>query len=761
MTRNKSLTVIVLVVITIVLWQQSTHHLKAASPTVVDTAPVSNSSVLLPVGNNVQLVAGASHTCVVTGSGAVKCWGYNDAGQLGDGTTIDRPVPVDVVGLNNDVVAIAGGIAHTCVVTKSGSVKCWGSNGGGQLGDNTIDPRLTPVDVVGLSSGVHSITAGRQHTCALLDSGAVKCWGANYSGQLGDGTNTQRLTPVDVSGLSSGVVAIVAGGFHTCALMTGGGVKCWGSNSSGQLGPVMGNQSTPVDISGLPSGIVAIVAGYTHTCVLTNAGATQCWGRNGSGQVEEGGLSNGITAIAAGWAHTCALTNTGVVKCWGDNSDGQLGDGTTSSHTTPTDVLLPTNNISAIAAGDAHTCALGTDGIVKCWGTNNMGELGNGNKGNTLTPVDVTGLSSDVQAIAVDAFHTCMLSTQGGIKCWGNNYSGQLGDGTTNNQQIPNDVSGLTSNVSAVTVGDAHSCALTTDGGVKCWGANYDKQLGDGSGDNHLTPVLVSGLTSGVKDIAARTDHSCAITMNGGLKCWGNNLNGQLGDGSTATRFTPVDVSGLSSGVKAIALGRTHTCALTDTGGVKCWGNNTYGQIGNGTTDGQGTPVDVSGLNSGVSAVAAGYFHTCALTTAGTVKCWGENSDGQLGDNSANRSLIPVDVVGLNNVVAISAGRIHTCALTSGGGVKCWGDNATGELGDGTTTDRPTPGDVVGLTSDVKAIAAGYFYSCALLNNGGVKCWGHNENGRLGNGNAWSATPQDVAMEPLASNWVYLPAVSR
>ncbi|MFN8442726.1 MAG: hypothetical protein U0175_18265 [Caldilineaceae bacterium] len=708
-----------------------------------------------------QLIAGASHTCVVTGKGGVRCWGYNDSGQLGDGTTIDRPVPVDVIGLNSVVVALAGGIAHTCVVTKSGSVKCWGNNGSGQLGDNTLDPRLTPVDVVGLSSGVRSITAGRQHTCALLDSGAVKCWGANNSGQLGDSTNTQRLTPVVVSGLSSGVVAIVAGGFHTCALMTGGGVKCWGSNSNGALGTVMGNQSTPVDVSGFSSGIVAIVAGYEHTCVLTNAGGVKCWGRNDAGQAEDGGLSSGITAITAGWAHTCTLTNTGEVKCWGDNSNGQLGDGTTGSHTTPTDVLLSTNNISAIAAGDAHTCALGTDGIVNCWGTNNMGELGNGKKGNTLTPVDVSGLSSGVQALSVDAFHTCMLSTQGGIKCWGNNYSGQLGDGTTNNQQTPNDVSGLASNVSAVTVGDGHSCALTNDGGVKCWGGNYYHQLGDGTSDKQTTPVMVSGLTSGVRVIAARTDHSCAITTNGGLKCWGSNGNGQLGDGSTFTPFTPVDVSGLSSGVKSITLGRSHTCALLDTGGVKCWGGNSSGQIGNGTTDGQATPVDVSGLSNGVVAIAAGYFHTCALTTAGTVKCWGDNSDGQLGDNSSNSSPIPVDVSGLSNVVAISAGRIHTCALTNSGGVKCWGNNAHGELGDGTTTDRPVPGDVTGLTSDVKAIAAGYFYTCALLSNGGVKCWGHNANGRLGNGNAWSTTPQDVIMEPLASNLIYLPVVAR
>ncbi|MGA9350442.1 MAG: hypothetical protein WBW48_16795, partial [Anaerolineae bacterium] len=183
----------------------------------------------------------------------------------------------------------------------------------------------------------------------------------------------------------------------------------------------------------------------------------------------------------------------------------------------------------------------------------------------------------------------------------------------------------------AIAAGYRHTCALTA-GGVKCWGYNGYGQLGDGTWTWRNTPVDVSGLTSGVTTIAAGSYHTCALTAGGGAKCWGHNNNGQLGDGTTTNRNTPVDVSGLTSGVDAIAAGSYHTCALT-AGGVKCWGLNDYGQLGDGTTTNRNTPVDVSGLTSGVAAIAAGYYHTCALT-AGGVKCWGRNNNGQLGDGT-------------------------------------------------------------------------------------------------------------------------------
>ena len=362
------------------------------------------------------------------------------------------------------------------------------------------------------------------------------------------------------------------------------------------------------------------------------------------------------------------------------------------------EALPPLLNIIAIATGGRHTCALTADGGVKCWGDNWAGQLGDGTDYNyRLTPVDVSGLASGVSAIAAGYDHTCALTVGGGVKCWGWNGYGQLGDGTTTNRLTPINVSGLASGVSAFTAGDLHTCALTTGGGVKCWGGNGRGQLGNGTTDQHPTPVSVSGLASGVSAIAAGGWHTCALTTEGGVKCWGFNESGQLGDNSAYNnRLTPVDVSGLSSGVSAITAGEFHTCALTGGGGVKCWGYNHLGQLGDGTTLRRLTPVDVSGLSSGVSAITAGVYHTCARTSGGGVKCWGYNLSGQLGDGTTTERHTPVDVSGLaSGVSAIAAGDIHTCARTSAGGVKCWGSNDLGQLGDGTTTERHTPVNVL------------------------------------------------------------------
>jgi len=734
-----------------------------------------------PLDTYTAIAAGYHHTCALT-AGGVRCWGYNLYGQLGDGTTTDRNTPVDVSGLTSGVAAIAGGFYHTCALTTGGGVKCWGYNGYSQLGDGTTTGRTTPVDVSGLTSGVAAIAGGFYHTCALTTGGGVKCWGYNFYGQLGDGTTTNRTTPVDVSGLTSGVVAIAGDGYHTCALTTGSGVKCWGRNSYGQLGDgTTTDRNTPMDVSGLTSGVTAIASGGYHTCAVTTGGGVKCWGYNGYGQLGDGtwaqrttpvdvsGLTSGVAAIAGGGYHTCALTTGGGVKCWGDNGYGQLGDGTTTMHNTPVDVSgltsgaaviagseyhtvmtftrdLLLSGVAAIAGGGQHTCALTMGGGVKCWGSNEHGQLGNGQFGYRIIPGDVSGLTSGVAAIAGGFYHTCALTTGGGVKCWGDNFYGQLGDGTTTGRTTPVDVSGLTSGVAAIAGGYYHTCALTTGGGVKCWGRNSYSQLGDGTTTNRTTPVDVSGLTSGVVAIAGGGYHTCALTTGGGVKCWGRNSYGQLGDGTTTDRNTPVDVSGLTSEVTAIASGGHHACAVTTGGGVKCWGYNFYGQLGDGTTTNRTTPVDVSGLTSGVTALTGGFYHTCALTTGGGVKCWGDNGYGQLGNGTWSQGTTPVDVSGLTSgAAAIAGGGYHTCALTAGG-VKCWGYNFYGQLGDGTTTMHNTPADVSGLTSGMAAIANGYHHTCAVTTGGGVKCWGYNLYGQLGNGEfGYSTTPVDVA----------------
>jgi alpha-tubulin suppressor-like RCC1 family protein len=410
--------------------------------------------------------------------------------------------------------------------------------------------------------------------------------------------------------------------------------------------------------------------------------------------VDVGGLSSGVSAIEAGWYHTCALSTDGGVKCWGYNLFGQLGDGSFHYRLTPLDVFGLASGINTIAAGQGHACALTLGGGVKCWGHNDFAQLGDGTQITRRTAVDVSGLSSGVSTVTLAESHTCALTSGGGVKCWGSNQSGQLGDGTTTERLTAVDVSGLGSGVSAIAAASSHTCALTTGGGVKCWGSNYTGLLGDGTTTNRLTPVDVSGLGSGVAAIAVGQSHSCALTTVGGVKCWGSNFVGQLGDGTTEGRLTAVDVSGLGSGVIAIAAGRQQTCALTSAGGVKCWGNNLNGELGDGTTTTRLAAVDVNGLSSGVIAIAMRGSHACAQTTGGGLMCWGHNGSGQLGDGTTTNRLTAVGVSGLSaGVNAIAAGQGFTCALTTSGGVKCWGSHQNGQLGIG--------GRNYGLPSDV------------------------------------------------------------
>jgi alpha-tubulin suppressor-like RCC1 family protein len=367
------------------------------------------------------------------------------------------------------------------------------------------------------------------------------------------------------------------------------------------------------------------------------------------------------TAITAGLNHSCALIRAGGVKCWGSNDHAQLGDAFKWSHRlTPNDVAGLSGGVTAIAAGVRHSCALTATGGAKCWGMNSEGTLGDGTTNKYWEPVDVSGLSSGVTAIAAGSDYSCAVTSTGGVKCWGYNRWGVLGDGTTTHRSTPVDVSGLTSGVTAVAAAFVHTCALTTSGGVKCWGGNGSGQLGDGTTTDRLTPVDVVGL-SDVTAIAA----SCALTRTGGVKCWGRNNYGQLGDGTTRDSSTPVDVSGLTSGVTAIAGNSAHTCALISTGGVKCWGENDFGQLGDGTTGNRSTPVDASGLSSGVTAIAVGSFHSCAITRTGGSKCWGWNVNYQLGDGTTVTRLTPVTVVGLGTPKATLAIVSRTVRVTS------------------------------------------------------------------------------------------------
>jgi alpha-tubulin suppressor-like RCC1 family protein len=332
--------------------------------------------------------------------------------------------------------------------------------------------------------------------------------------------------------------------------------------------------------------------------------------------------------------------------------------------------------------------------------------------------------------ISAGGTHTCAVLPDSTAACWGNNAYGQLGIAGGGKLSTPLTVAGLT-DVASMTTGVQHSCALSTSGTVKCWGLNAQGQLGIGSTADQIEPTPVLGLT----DVIALKAHSslttCALKSNGLVSCWGSNAYGGIGDGavSTAIRTTPVQVPNLSE-VVSLAKGSAHTCALIDDGTVKCWGLNDYGQLGDGTKLNRSLATAVLDITDAVS-ISAGESHTCALLANGSVKCWGRNSDGQLGLGNVIDQLTPTLVPGLLAVVALELGSYHSCALKANASVVCWGYNSAGQLGDGTTASRNVPTAVTGL-ANVAALTAGAVHTCALQTDGNLVCWGWNGDGQLG-----------------------------
>jgi alpha-tubulin suppressor-like RCC1 family protein len=365
-------------------------------------------------------------------------------------------------------------------------------------------------------------------------------------------------------------------------------------------------------------------------------------------------------------------------------------------------------HVPKVVAGAYHACtAVPRSAVerVSCWGANDSGQLGNNSNAASAVPVSVLLPGVDVAGVTAGWLHSCALTLAGGALCWGYNMTGQLGNGETTGSTVPVGVSGLATDVIDVTAGMHHSCALTSAGGVRCWGSNYQGQLGNSATGDSSAPVNVAGLAEGVLDLAAGWLFTCALNASHGLKCWGANHNGQLGNGATGMSGEPVDVSGLTSGVKSISAGYAHACALTLSGGVKCWGLNDRGQLGIGDADESHAPVDVLGLSVGVTAVAAGNNHTCAILSGGTVRCWGENDCGALGDGTKTASNVPVNALQAPaGVVEIALGGDqggtpnlgYTCALTASGKIWCWGCGSVGQLGSGTTANSLTAVEVVG-----------------------------------------------------------------
>ena len=442
-----------------------------------------------------------------------------------------------------------------------------------------------------------------------------------------------------------------------------------------------------------PSRLLDTRTGVGGAKIAVAAGGTVHLQVNGSGGVPASGVSAVVLNVTVK-----APTKAGSMSVYGDG-----------------DAVPGTPNLNFVAAQMVQNL------VIAPVGANGNVDLYNNSGGTVQLVADVSGYYlATISAATVSAgnSHSCAVSTAGGVKCWG---LSTLSDGSTTNSAVPVDVVGLGSGVKAVSAGLGYTCAVTLAGAVKCWGDNTYGQLGNGTTTSSAVPVGVVGLGSGVVAVSAGEFHSCAVTSAGAVKCWGHNAFGEVGDGTTAQSVAPVGVVGLGSGVVAVSAGEFHSCAVTLAGAVKCWGFNAVGELGDGTTAQSVAPVGVVGLGSGVVAVSASGFHSCAVTAGGSVRCWGRNPNGELGDGTTIDSAVPVGVVGLGSgVVAVSASRSDSCAVTSLGAVKCWG---YGDLGAGASTQSAVPVGVVGLGSGAVAVSAGGHHSCVRTSAGAVRCY--------------------------------------
>jgi alpha-tubulin suppressor-like RCC1 family protein len=357
------------------------------------------------------------------------------------GQSVSTQLSLSVVGSNFSKITAGG--HHTCRITTTGSAYCWGYGVYGELGDGSTTNRSTPVAV----SGQHTFTqiaAGYFHTCGITTTGSTYCWGYNVYGALGDGSTTDRSTPVAVSGQHT-FTQIAAGQLHTCGITTTGSAYCWGYGGYGALGNGWATRYTPVAVSGQLT-FTQIAAGVYHTCGITTTGSAYCWGYNDYGQLGDGsGTSRStpvavsgqhtFTQIAPGYFHTCGTTTTGSTYCWGDNSSGQLGDGSGTSSSTPV-AISGQHTFTQIAAGGYHTCGITTAGSTHCWGQGDNGALGDGSTATGYTPVAVSGQLTFTQ-IAAGFYHTCGTTTAGSTYCWGYNDYGALGDGSNTTRTTP------------------------------------------------------------------------------------------------------------------------------------------------------------------------------------------------------------------------------------------------------------------------------------------------------------------------------------
>nr|BFD59306.1 hypothetical protein CKG001_14130 [Bdellovibrio sp. CKG001] len=628
-----------------------------------------NSPLHIDTGTTyLSVTSGDLHSCAITTDNKLKCWGRNDYGQLGLGDSTERTSPTDVDSANT-YKYVAAGSRSTCAIRADDKLFCWGYNVNYQLGDGSATNRNLPT-AIDATESFKMVAVGSKHGCAITMTDSMKCWGTNNYGQVGDNGVTTRNLPVAVYGgdtykfvtVNDDSTTSTARGF-TCAITMSNALKCWGANMLMQIAdPGLVARYLPT-VADAGTNYIDVRNSASRACGITQSGALKCWGNligdssphsayaYGSGNANHMFSqkmipvldstftslslfgSENMTDAASG---TCGLSSNKLF-CWGSISIayGPFGDGSETHARRPAPVMLdPNTNYSYISRKRHYDgCAVTSTGQMKCWGVNSVGELGEAAAiGQSATIPKVADSSTTYSKVISFENATCGISTTGELRCSGYNAFGRLGLGDTTNRTSFTVVDPGVS-YSEIDLGLNHACGITTTGVLKCWGSNSHGQIAKASGtsSSYLPDVVDSGVTY-IK-LAVGPYHSCAISSTNKLKCWGNNFNGLLGDGTTANKYTPTAIDSASD-YTDISTSPSHTCGVTG-GQIKCWGVATGSGLGSPHFAGSHTvfqiPLLVDAATTNYTSVYTSYYSTCGKTSDGQLRCVGRAFGGSFG----------------------------------------------------------------------------------------------------------------------------------
>lgn len=683
-----------------------------------------------------RIDAGVFHTIEIR-NGTLWGYGYNEFGQLGDGSTINKTNPVQIDCTTSWANASCG-FVHTLAVKSDGTLWAWGYNVFGQLGDGSNTNRAIPTQVGNATNWV-AIAGGAYHSLALKSNGTLWAWGQNLYGELGDGSTLERNSPIQI-GSENNWVSIAAGLGYSLALKSDGTLWAWGQNDYGQLGDgTTINRTTPVQVT-LESDWVCVTTSAVHNLALKSDGTLWAWGKNERGQLGNGTFDNlphenpiqvgnaaDWKAISCGTQHSLALKSNGTLWAWGDNGQGELGNGTTIMQTTPTQIGSSNNWVSITCGNDDYSFATKSDGTLWAWGSNLYGNLGDCTTNQHHSPIQTHVSLNGWSKIKGGLYHTLGIKENGTLWAWGINSLGLLGDGTVINRPSPVQI-GTDSSWIDISPGFYHSLGLKSDGTLWAWGANTHGELGDGTLINSLNPKQI-GIDNDWRSISASGEYSIALKSNGTFWAWGYNNEGQLGVGSTAERHDPEQI-GTDTNWICIASSSYHSLALKSNGTLWAWGYNIVGQLGDGTTINQYSPVQIGADNKWIG-ISVSQLNSFALKSDGTLWSWGNNANGQLGYGGPEQHS-PMQIGSDTNWICLSSGTFHSHALKADGTLWAWG--AGGLLGDGTNIMHGTP-EQIGADNNWIGISAGGQHTVGLKSERNQFCaTGLNNFGQLGDG---------------------------